>query len=100
MVGTAQRAPLPTLRLPRTSGLQPLPLTVLLLRNPRRLGLGSLGAGHANLIAIGDAIGWRDDDAIIGGDARRQFNILAEVAGDSHSLELNLIVGADGGDAQ
>ena len=46
-----------------------LTLTVLLLRNPRRLGLGSLGAGHANLIAIGDAIGWRDDDAVIGGNA-------------------------------
>ncbi len=62
--------------------------------------LPGLAAGDADLIAVGDAIGRRDDDAIISGYARGQFDIAAEIAGDGHGLEQHLVVGTDGRDAQ
>src|SRR6266702_7091875 len=76
----------------------PLPLHVLLLRSRR--GLGALGAGDADLIAVGDAVGRRDDDAVVRRDTGRQFDILAEVAGDGDGLEQHLVVSADGRDPQ
>src|SRR5258708_19843627 len=76
----------------------PLPLHVLLLRHRR--GLIALGAGDADLIAIGDAIGGCYDDAVVRRDAGSQFNILAEVPGDGHGLEHHLVFRTDGPNPQ
>src|SRR5437016_2774967 len=88
-------APLPTLQ--STSREARLPLHVLLFRGRRGL---VAGADDPDLIAIGDAIGRRGDDAIVGSEAGGQFDFPAEVAGDGHRLEQHLVVGTDGGDAK
>ena len=44
--------------------------------------------------------GGRDDDAVVGREAGGDLDLLAEVAGDRHRLEQDLVVGADGRDPQ
>jgi hypothetical protein len=44
-------------------------------------------ANSADAIAVGDPVRRRDDDAIVRKNARRQFDIAAEIAGDGHCLE-------------
>ena len=53
-----------------------------------------------DLVAIGEAVRRRDDDAVVGRKARGDFDLPAEVAGDGHGLEPHLVVGADGCDPQ
>src|SRR5271170_3764481 len=74
-----------------------LPLDVRPLGYRRGL---ALGGGDADLIAVGDAVGGCYDDAIFRRDARGQFDIAAEVAGDGHGLEQHLVVRTHGRDPQ
>ncbi len=77
----------------RSASSAPYPLTSCFSETVAGL---PLGAGDADLIAVGNAVGRRDDDAVVRRDARRQFDIAAEIAGDGHGLEQHLVVGADG----
>src|SRR6478672_192446 len=57
-----------------------LALRRLLLRRRRRLALGTGTAGDANLVAVGNTIRRGSDHAVVGCDARGEFNLLAEIA--------------------
>src|ERR1700761_5010707 len=65
-----------------------LPLDVLLFRD---LGRRALRSGDPNLVAVGEAVRRRDDDAVVRREARAQFDVPAEVAGDGHGLEQHLV---------
>jgi hypothetical protein len=76
----AESPPHPALRAdlsPRRGEIreEPLPLHILLFR--RGGGLAGAGADHANRVAIGETIGRRGDDAVVGGKARGDFNLFA-----------------------
>src|SRR3954452_950357 len=76
-----------------------LPLRSLLLRRGRRLALGA-GSGHADLVAVGKAVRWCRDDAVIRRNSRGELDLLAKIARDGHRLEQDLVVRTDGCDAQ
>src|SRR5580692_12475814 len=69
-----------------------LPLFALPGRYRRR---PALCADDADLVAVGDAVGRRVDDAIVHRDARRQFDIAPEVARDLDGLEQYAIIRPD-----
>src|SRR5258706_122965 len=55
-------------------GGKPLPLHIGPFRNRRGL---ALGAGNADLISVGEAVGRGDDDTVVRRDARCQLDIAA-----------------------
>src|SRR5947209_10474895 len=69
----------------------------LLLRHFLRL---AALAGDADLVAVGEAVGRRYDNAIVRRYSRGQLDVATEVAGDGDDLELNPIIRIDRGDAK
>src|SRR6266481_8432258 len=107
MAGSTTRAVVSTWPLHRPKGIRFRPSFV----SKREISLSHFGAclggtavlvdaNSADAIAVGDRVWRRDDDAFVRRNARRQFDIAAEIARDRHRLEPHLVVGADRRNAQ